>query len=213
MGDWKVDPALEGIFQEEGERWGKLGESRECVGARGLPEGTAGLRALKERCGRRARAGWRGAETLAEPSELASNKRPPEKLPRGCEKRNPSAPLALMVFHQFFRVGKLVPSPKSIWVFAASRGAVLMTSATSGTKTCAELQTVALTCLLWKRLPAPVWEEDYSCFLSLTNDFVLCCCRPVNLLHVHPLCGFFRLKFCRLFAGNIKHWHSLCIWC
>lgn len=45
--------------------------------------------------------------------------------------------------------------------------------------------------LLWKRLSSPDCKKDCSCFLSLTN-YIRLCCHPARLLHMPPLCGFFR---------------------
>lgn len=42
-----------------------------------------------------------------------------------------------------------------------------------------------------KGLSSPDCKKDCSCFLSLTNSIRLCC-RPTRLLHMPPLCGFFR---------------------
>lgn len=56
------------------------------------------------------------AETLDEPSEIASSKWPWENWLLAVNK-NPSAPLALTVFHQFFQTGKLIPSPQLFFFF------------------------------------------------------------------------------------------------
>lgn len=125
--------------------------------------------------------------------ETSHQKSALRKLPLGRDNRNPSAPPAPMVFHQFFQMRKLIPSPKVLF-FWAERDAV-STHGSGYRDSCKALGSGSYLerekWLLWKGLSSPDCKKDCSCFLSLTYSTRLCC-HPTRLLHMPPLCGFFR---------------------